>query len=72
MLLFFRPLSFTQKILICSSGIDQGQTNHLALAVFHALDHLPIYSLAVPQIFCGGYRNTEEAVAEVRMVKGES
>lgn len=64
--MFFRQLSFTQKILISGDGAEHAQTNHLAPAVFHALDHLPVFSLAVPQIFSASYRTPEEAVAEAQ------
>uniref|UniRef100_A0A915J9N5 AAA+ ATPase domain-containing protein n=1 Tax=Romanomermis culicivorax TaxID=13658 RepID=A0A915J9N5_ROMCU len=62
---------FGQKMILCASGAEHGQTTYLAPAVFHILDHLPVFSLSLPQIFSSNYRAAEEAVSEFLFLSGK-
>uniref|UniRef100_A0A914V3C8 Bromo domain-containing protein n=1 Tax=Plectus sambesii TaxID=2011161 RepID=A0A914V3C8_9BILA len=54
------------RLLVCGRNADMGQTSHVVPALLHAMDHLTVYSLSIPNIFAASsHRSPEEAVAEI-------
>ena len=44
---------------------DQGQTSHIAPAILHHLEQLPVHTLDLPSLFAVSARSPEESCAQV-------
>lgn len=51
--------------LLLSGGSDQGQTSHLAPAVIHHLEQLPVHTLDLTSLYAVNARTPEESCAHV-------
>lgn len=56
-----------RRILLCGQSADVGQTKYFAPALLHVVDHLPVYSLAIPNLYSSANRTPEEFIAEVSL-----
>ena len=52
------------RLLLCGNG-NQGQTSHIAPAILHNCDHLPVHKLHLPAMYSVSSRTPEEATAVV-------
>ena len=44
---------------------DQGQTSHIAPAILHHMEQLPVHTLDLPSLFAVSARSPEESCAQV-------
>lgn len=59
-------VSHRPRLLICGRG-GLGQTTHVAPAVLHLLEHLPLHRMDLPSLHAVTARAPEEACAQVRL-----
>lgn len=57
-------ISHRPRLLLCGMA-DQGQTSHLAPAILHHLEHLPVHRMDLPALFGVTARAPEEACAQI-------
>ena len=58
------PLTHRPRLLLCGKH-GQGQTVHLAPAILHALERVPVHVLDLPTLFAVSAKTPEEACAQV-------
>lgn len=61
---FYQPPNHRPRFLL-SGKKNQGQSIHLAPAILHYLEHIPVHKLDLPTIYTGTFRTPEEACEQI-------
>ena len=62
----YLPNLYCRPRLLLSGDEGQGQTTHLAPAVLHQLERLPVHTLDLPALFANSAKTPEESCAQAR------
>ncbi len=63
------PVTYRPRLLIAGSP-GQGQTSHVAPALLHAMERLPVHVLDLPALYAVSVKTAEESCADVSGVFG--